>query len=123
MCELQLFNHVAITGCVYRALQTGAPYTEVKDLDIKRERGGGGKQIATSKCAWLHMLRLFLLLKARQRLHKMLEVDNRGNTPSKIPEGACVPFCPFGSYRLRKLGMSAGQHRASQAGRAGSMNG
>lgn len=55
----------------------------------------------------------------------MLEVDNRGNTPSEIrvPEGACVPFCPFGNCRLRKVGISAGQHGASQAGRAGSTRG
>ena len=32
-------------------------------------------------------------------------MDNRGNMPSEIrvPEGTCVPFCPFGSCRLRRV--------------------
>lgn len=97
---------------------------EGKDLDNRE----GGKKInksvhqSASGCTCFYFFRFS---KARQRLHKMLRVNNRGNTPSKIgvPEGACVPFCPFGSCRLRRVGMSAGQRRASQAGRAGSLNG
>lgn len=57
--------------------------------------------------------------RARQRLSKRLEVDYRGKMPSKmkVPEGTCVPFCPF--WQLQSEGgwcVSAGQRDARLAG-------
>ncbi len=52
-------------------------------------------------------------------MSKRLEVDNRGNMPSKItvPEGTCVPFCPFGSCRLRRPSCPQGSTVPGRKGR------
>lgn len=52
-------------------------------------------------------------------MSKRLEVDNRGNMPSeiKVPEGTCVPFCPFGSCRLRRVSCPQGSTVPGRKGR------